>query len=179
MTTGPYARVYHSIVDDPKFARVFGDDRALASWLRLLLLADAMYPTSAPMPAKTKAVQLLLEVGLLVEQPGGRYIVKGLASEREMRSQSARNAAAMRWQSGGNASKAEQSITKTSNGASAPGAPAATKPVFLGFPPKKPEKLTAEQVESYRRHAASRDPLVAANARETLERHGIPVEVEA
>jgi len=49
--------------------------------------------------------------------------------------------------------------------------------VFLGFPPKKPKKLTPEEIVSYRRHASeSRDPLVAANARETLERLGIPVE---
>ena len=128
----PYARVYHSIVDDPKFARVYGDDRALASWLRMLLVADAMYPTSAPLPSKTKAVRLLIEVGLIVEQPGNRYIVKGLASEREKRAQSARNAAAVRWQSGSNASKAEQSKDKTSNGANAPNGTG----TFMGFRPK-------------------------------------------
>jgi hypothetical protein len=59
------------------------------------------------MPARTKAVKLLIEVGLIVEQPGNRYVVKGLASEREKRSQSGRNAAAVRWHSGPNASRDE------------------------------------------------------------------------
>lgn len=177
MTTGPYARVYHSIVDDPKFERVYGDDKALATWLRMLLVADAMYPTSAPMPSRTRAVRLLIEVGLIIESPGGRYVVKGLAPEREKRTQSARNAAAMRWQSGSNASKAEQSKTETSNGAKAPGEPAATRPSFIAFPPKRPERLTEEQIASFRRTiASSRDPLIADNARQTLERHGIEVE---
>ena len=51
---------------------------------------------------------------------------------------------------------------------------------LMGWAPKKPEKLTDEQIASFRRTiASSRDPLIAANARQTLERHGIPVEVEA
>ena len=55
-------------------------------------------------------------------------------------------------------------------------------PTFMGFrpPPEpvKPEPLTPERIASFRRHATeSRDPVIAANARETLERHGIPVEV--
>jgi hypothetical protein len=61
-----------------------------------------------------------------------------------------------------------------------PGEGEGTRPVFLGFPPKKPRKLTSEEIASYRRHAtASRDPVIAANARETLEKLGIPVEVKA
>ena len=53
-------------------------------------------------------------------------------------------------------------------------------PVFLGFPPKKPRKLTPKEIESFRRHAReSRDPTIAANARETLEKAGIPVEESA
>jgi hypothetical protein len=56
-------------------------------------------------------------------------------------------------------------------------------PSFMGFrppEPARPEQLTPERIASYRRHAAeSRDPLIAANARETLERYGIAVEVEA
>ena len=31
-----YIRVYHTIVDDPKFADVYDDDRALSGWVRLL-----------------------------------------------------------------------------------------------------------------------------------------------
>jgi hypothetical protein len=37
-------------VDDPRFARVYSDDRAVATWLRLSMDADAAYPASAPLP---------------------------------------------------------------------------------------------------------------------------------
>ena len=103
MTTGPYSRIYHSIVDDPKFERVYENDHALATWLRMLLVADAMYPVSAPMPHRNPSVRLLIDCGLIVPQSLNRYAVKGLRAEREHRSDAARNAAAMRWQSKGNA----------------------------------------------------------------------------
>ena len=116
MTARTYCRVYHEIVDDPKFRRVYHDDAALATWLRMLLVADAMYPASAPMPEMTPSVALLLRVKLVQRRPGNRYIVTGLEREREMRSQSARNAAAVRWHSGSNASKAEQSKAEQEQG---------------------------------------------------------------
>jgi hypothetical protein len=116
MTERKYARVYHEIVDDPKFRRVYDDNDALATWLRMLLVADAMYPASAPMPSDSPSVVVLLRAGLVQKRPGNRYIVTGLEREREMRSQYGRNAAAVRWHSGSNASKAEQSIDKQSKG---------------------------------------------------------------
>ena len=131
-----YARVYHEVVDDPKFARVYGNDAALATWLRMLLIADAMWPASAPMPRKTSAVRLLIEVGLIAERAGNRYVVTGLQAERERRSAVGRNAADVRWQNERNAnampSKAEQNRTEHSNGANAPERPAA----FLAMRPK-------------------------------------------
>ena len=133
-TGSPYSRVYHSIVDDPMFERVYGDDKALATWLRMLLVADAMYPTSAPMPSKGRAVRLLVEVGLVIELPGNRYTIRGLASERDMRSQSARNAAAVRWQSESNARREETRKEETSNGANAP-------TTFMGYRPKRGEHV--------------------------------------
>lgn len=111
-----YCRVYHEIVDDPKFRRVYHDDAALGTWLRMLLMADQMYPNSAPMPELTDSVDLLLRSGLIKKRPGNRYIVTGLEREREMRSQYGRNAAAVRWQSGSNASKAEQSKAEQEQG---------------------------------------------------------------
>lgn len=113
-----YCRVYHEIVDDPKFRRVYDDDAALATWLRMLLVADAMYPASAPMPEVTPAVELLMKVKLVKPRPGNRYIVAGLQAERERRTQSARIGAGVRWDNERNAnampSRAEQSRTKTS-----------------------------------------------------------------
>ena len=111
-----YARVYHEIVDDPKFRRVYDDDAALGTWLRMLLVADAMYPASAPMPEITEKVAVLLKAGLIKRRPGNRYIVTGMEREREMRSQYGRNAAAVRWHSGRNATKAEQSKAEQEQG---------------------------------------------------------------
>jgi hypothetical protein len=101
MADKPYSRIYHSIVDDPKFATIYGDDRKLATWLRLLICADQTYPASAPIPAGTNrsALAALVDVGLVDLGTASRYRIHGLASEREMRSESARNAAAVRWQS--------------------------------------------------------------------------------
>jgi hypothetical protein len=94
----PYVRVYYRIIDDPKFESVFEDDRALATWLRLLLTADATYPAPAPMPigSDRKAVQKLVDVELVDLLPNHRYRMHGLAAEREQRSEHGRKAALAR-----------------------------------------------------------------------------------
>ena len=135
MTDRPYSRVYHEIVDDPDFAGIYDDNDALAEWLRMLMTADAMWPTSAPMPRRNRAVTSLIACGLVQERPGNRYTIRGLEAERERRSASARNAAAVRWHSKGNADamprRDETSKDKTSNGANA----SEPRP-FMGFRPK-------------------------------------------
>lgn len=100
-----YCRVYHTIVDDEKFAEVYDNDAALATWLRLLIIADQAWPASAHLPGnvKRRTVELLERVGIIHTQPGWRYRVHGLDAEREKRAQSARDAAAKRWHSGSNA----------------------------------------------------------------------------
>jgi len=137
---GPYSKVYYSIVDDPQFARVY-DTPTLATWLRMLLLADAMYPASAPIGRRNPDVKLLIEVGLVVEKSGNRYTMRGLEAERERRSDAARNAAAMRWQSVRNAetmpSRAEQSRVEQGNGQSPPQS-------FMGWKQKQYERLPGE-----------------------------------
>lgn len=111
-----YARVYHDLVDDPKFEKVYDNDHALATWLRMLLMADATYPVSAPMPPRNPTVRLLIDCGLIVEKPGNRYQVKGLRAERERRSAASRIGAVKRWENERNAnampSRAEQSNSK-------------------------------------------------------------------
>jgi len=92
MADSPYTRVYHSIVDDPKFADVYDDDRRLATWLRLLLVADQAYPSSAYIPVGTNraAVAALAAAGLIDLGTGSRYRLHGLAVERGRRSEAAR-----------------------------------------------------------------------------------------
>jgi hypothetical protein len=145
MTTGPYVKVYQSIVDDPMFRKVYDDDAALATWLRMLLIADAMYPASAPMPKPTPAIELLLKVRLIRKCHGNRYTVRGLEAERERRSGNARNAAAVRWHSVGNAhampNKAEQNKAEQSIGANAP-----LTGSFMGF--RQPARASLETVKA-------------------------------
>lgn len=104
-TGAGYVRVYHTIVDDPRFADVFHHPVRLGTWLQLLLLADALYPASAPMPpyVNRAAVKVLADCGLIELAGHGQYRVHGLAAERAKRSQSGRTGAAMRWHGDGNA----------------------------------------------------------------------------
>lgn len=83
----PYSRIYWSIIDDPKFADVFDDDKRLATWLRLLIVADQAYPASPSVPFGTdkKALQHLTDCGLVVLGTGFRFRIKGLDAERARR----------------------------------------------------------------------------------------------
>jgi hypothetical protein len=85
-----YVRVYYSIVDDDRFADVF-DTPHLATWLRLLLIADAIWPATAYIPAKERkaSVSFLADKGLLELCGDGRFRVHGLDAERERRSNAA------------------------------------------------------------------------------------------
>ena len=101
----PYVRVYYRIMDDPRFEAVYPDARVLGTWLQLLIVADAMYPARAPLPSYVHrpSLKVLVDAGIVELRHHSHYVVHGLASEREKRSQSGRNAAALRWQSKRNA----------------------------------------------------------------------------
>jgi hypothetical protein len=105
----PYVRVYYRVVDDPKFADVFDHDGRLATWLRLLLLADATYPAPAPIPfgISRAAFGHLVSVQLVDLEPGNRFRIHGMDAERGARSRKAADAAAKRWQSVSNADASE------------------------------------------------------------------------
>ena len=114
--TAPYSRVYWSVMDDPKFDDVRGDLMVFGSWTLLLIVADMAYPAPAFVPRSIPeyAMSELVRVGLVESLSGDRFRIHGLAKEREMRSQSGRNAAAVRWQSEPNARRDETSKDKTS-----------------------------------------------------------------
>jgi hypothetical protein len=95
----PYVRVYYSIKRDAKFEMVYLDDRLLATWLRLLLEADASWPAPASVPrhARPAALRTLCEAGL-VEMAGlDLYYIHGLQNEREGRSAIGKLGAESRW----------------------------------------------------------------------------------
>lgn len=82
-----YVRVYYDVLDDQKFEGIYEDDRCFATWVRLLLTADALWPQPADIPrsAHPKAVSLLVNAGLIDLLPNHRYRVHGLSAERESR----------------------------------------------------------------------------------------------
>jgi hypothetical protein len=164
-----YSRVYHSIVDDPKFATVYDHDRRLATWLRLLIVADQAFPASGVIPAGTNraALQALVDVGLVDLGTGSRFRIHGLAAEREMRSQSARNAAASRWQSERNAKAMLDETRRDENKTSIPPPPTSggrrsdgTNPRATGSSPRQNGHAPRDEGTSPRQRtkAEKRDP---------------------
>jgi len=105
MADRPYSRVYWSVMDDEKFDGIREDVRHFGSWTILLIVADMAHPAPAFLPTTVPkaSVRALSACGLIDLLSGGRFRVHGLASERGMRSDSARNAAASRWHSERNA----------------------------------------------------------------------------
>lgn len=106
--TRAYARLYLELVDDPKFASIYDDDRHFATWCRLLMIAEGAWPASAHLPrtAREASVKALADVGLVDLLPGDRYRIHGLDREREHRAERASRAADARW-----AQKPEQSTS--------------------------------------------------------------------
>jgi hypothetical protein len=102
MATEAYSRLYHRFGSE--FPAIYADDHALASWVRLLLVADASWPMRPPVPRSVKAKPLaaLVDCGLVVLE-GDAYTVRGLDAERSRRRDAARVGAAQRWHSDRNA----------------------------------------------------------------------------
>lgn len=88
----PYSRVYWAIADDPKFGTIYDSNDHLATWLRLLMLADGQWPASPPVPANAKksSLKALADAGLIDFISGGRYRIHGLDAERGRRREAAR-----------------------------------------------------------------------------------------
>lgn len=138
----PYVRVYYRIVDDPKFAEVFDHDARLATWLRLLLLADGTYPAPAPIPfgVSKAALAHLVSVGLVDLEPGNRFRIHGMAGERGTRSEKAADAARKRWRS----ADAMQPQSGSNAGASGPASDTRMHSAPLLSSPTRSTPLRAE-----------------------------------
>lgn len=94
----PYSRVYWSIRTDAKFDAIYTDDRHLATWLRLLIAADATWPAPADVPASARKASLtaLVDARLIDLLPGGLFKVHGLDAERGRRRDAAQTSALIR-----------------------------------------------------------------------------------
>jgi hypothetical protein len=92
--------VYWTVMDDPKFDDIRDDMRHLGTWTLLLIVADMAWPAPAFLPPVPKPSVVALEsAGIIDLLPGHRYRIHGLDAERGRRSDAARQAADMRWQS--------------------------------------------------------------------------------
>lgn len=82
-----YSRIYWTVVDDPKFAEVFDDDRRWAAYTRLLMAAEATYPSAAPLPRwlADDVLAYLIEVRIIEVVRGSSYRIVALKAEREGR----------------------------------------------------------------------------------------------
>lgn len=83
----PYSRVYWSIRDDQRLADIYGDDHALAAWLRSLIAADMAYPAPADLPRRCTpaAMRKLVTAGIVEPAGDGLFRFHGLAAERTRR----------------------------------------------------------------------------------------------
>jgi hypothetical protein len=113
-----YSRLYHRLVDDEKFKDVYANDARFACWVRLLLIADAAYPSPAPIPMglKRSALDHLVNVGLVDLLPGNRYAIHGLQAERQRRSRQPAAAARQRWANSRDASAVRPHSDRTPTG---------------------------------------------------------------
>jgi hypothetical protein len=82
-----YVRVYYRILDDPKFEHVYPNDARLATWVRLLMVADNAWPHPAQVPRNVDpdALAFLVAVGLIDSLPNDLYRVHGMDAERMKR----------------------------------------------------------------------------------------------
>lgn len=81
-TQDPFVRVFVTFPDD--HPAIWRDDRALAWWLRLLVLADRAYPASSTFPRAVPddVVEALVAEGVIAQVGDDRYRVTGLARLR-------------------------------------------------------------------------------------------------
>jgi hypothetical protein len=89
----PYVRVYYRVLTDEKFKPL--SSAAWGHWVRLLTVADGMFPSSAPLPrwVERKPLQELVAAGI-VDLDGSDYFrIHGMEPERASRAEAARFAA--------------------------------------------------------------------------------------
>lgn len=92
MPDDKYVRVYYSVNDDPKFDTVRSDAAVFGTWVRLLMVADAVWPASADLPRWVRRGHLttLITAQIVDVLSDDRFRIRGLDAEREKRASAAR-----------------------------------------------------------------------------------------
>lgn len=96
------------------YPAIWADDRALATYSRLLSVADKMWPTHPELPRSVKPGPLasLERCGLIVRHEDHTYSVRGLNAERARRAAIATNAAHARWGTDSNADSTADALPR-------------------------------------------------------------------
>lgn len=99
-----YARLYHKFAYE--FPAIYANDRLLAPWVRLLMVADASWPMRPPIPRSVpvRSWNTLVDCGLVLPD-GDTYTIRGLDAERTRRRDAGRTGAAKRWENDRNADR--------------------------------------------------------------------------
>lgn len=136
--TDPYSRVYWKVRSDERFAGIYTDDHHFATWVRLLIAAEAAWPEPADVPATARRASLraLEAAAIIVLLDGGLFRLHGLDAERMRRQDHATAAAAARWVLPGPVSNADGIQAHPVS---------MTSPNANGMPRARPELSKAEQ----------------------------------
>jgi hypothetical protein len=125
MTTqaDPYTRVYYRVLNDPKFAGM--SSAAWGHWVRLLVIADGMYPAPAPVPrwVEDGPMKELQERGIIDLEGEDYFRIHGMTGERATRSEAATFAADVRHVGQAEAERRRAERIRTQNPGSAPALP--------------------------------------------------------
>ena len=110
-----FIRVYYDDLERD-YRAIVSDDGAYATWVRLLTAVDKAWPGLAEVPRSARAGQVrkLVTCGLVEMVDTHHFRIRGYDAERGKREQSARNAAALRWQSARSTETMPNTETSTS-----------------------------------------------------------------
>lgn len=93
-----YVRVYYNDLQ-ADYPAIYRDHALLGAWVRLLVIAESMWPTPPELPgwAKGRLLRPLVDCGLVVLVPPHHYELRGHTAERSRRQDAARRGGRARW----------------------------------------------------------------------------------
>lgn len=152
----PYVRVYYRVLTDAKFTDL--SHAAWGHWVRLLVVADGLYPAPAPLPrwVDDAALTELAAAGIVDLLGSDYFTVHGMKAEREGRSEAATFAADVKHHGRSEAERRRSDRMRAHAGAVQPDAGAA--PGAAGGPPGLPLRsspLLAAPIQSAPLRSAS------------------------
>ena len=157
MADRPFARIYY--VDLARdYPEIWTDDASLATYVRLLSMADTTWPVTPEIPrsAKRPIVERLVQFTLVKLLPPFGYAVKGFDVERNARGEQAKHAAETRY-ARSSAASSPRSIAP-SNAYAGATRPDQTRPTPVLVPDDlvDPQKRTPEEYAADVRLAQTR-----------------------